>query len=529
MTPIIALLIIGATVATGVLVIAARSLNKNAVVMEQSLALTALSTQRVALENLAFDYTWWDEISENIVDRYDPKWADGNIGSYLTDAYAINHAFVIDETGRTRAAFLDGEPDLEFDALGYLPYDVDLLIARAQEASYAFPVAHSGIALLDGRPHLVAVCAITPEELPDPVPERTKRPVLVLAKHLDEVLLSELAESYLLDKLRFVREDEPAGTTSLELRSVNGSLAGRLEWRSVEPGTAFVDQYWPALVGTFVCMMLLTIIFLRRADRNWWDVMQLRVRLTDEMHARRHDAGIAHMQRLNVVGEMATTLAHELNQPLTSISSYAQGCVNRLRPGEPVSPDIVEAMKQIVGQAERADAIIRRIREFVRRDSVEPVPTNINTLLQETAILLHSDLRDGDTHVDWQLDEDLPKVMINPVQLQQVFVNLIQNAIDAMGQVDPSNRRLKVSTRDLGVGEIEVTLVDNGHGFTADALEHAFDPFFTTKGSGMGMGLAISRSIVEAHHGDLTIASAPDGGAVFRMTLPIRGEKNEPG
>ncbi|MEQ8666821.1 MAG: ATP-binding protein [Rhodospirillales bacterium] len=527
MAPVIALLVIGAVVATTVLVVASKSLNENVLQSEQLLSRTAMSAQQEALSNLAFDYTWWDDIALNIIEEYDPEWADGNIGSYLHDTYAISHSFVVDEEGRTRSAFILRKSVPDADALEILPDDVGVLVARARKASYAQPIPHAGFTLLDATLHLVTASAITPEQVPDPLPAETARPVLILAKAIGPELLAEMGEAYTLENFRFVRGASPPGSTWIDLKGINGAPIGRLVWQSNKPGTEFVDRYWPALAGTFIGMMLLAVYFLRRADQNWWDVMQLRVRLTDEMHARRHEAGIAHLQRLNVVGEMATTLAHELNQPLTSISSYAQGCVDRLRPGEPATPDILDAMKQIVAQAERADGIIRRIRDFVRRDAAELVPMNLNTLIQETAILLHSALRDGGVRVEWRLADDLPDVVANPVQLQQVFVNLIQNAIDAMQKVEPADRRIKIATKDLGVGEVELIMVDNGHGFTSEALERAFDPFFTTKGSGMGMGLAISRSIVEGHGGDLTVASAPEGGAVFRLTLPIRGGKTD--
>jgi len=524
--PIMALLIVGASVAAAVLVIAAHSLNDNAAATEISLARTAMATQRRAVGSLSFDYAWWDEVTVNIVDTYDSAWADGNIGSYLADTYGLDYSFVIDADGRTLAAFVDGAEDVNFDVLGRLPAGLATLIDRAREASWDPPEAYTALMLIEGELHVVSVCAITPEDSPAAVPEGVVRPVLGMVKPIGEDLLTEVGEDFHLDGLTFTSEaltDDVPDRISLPLTAVDGAVLGHLVWIADQPGTRFIERYWPTVLAVFLFMILLVMYFLRRADMSWRDATRLRLRLVQEQQARQHEADLAHFQRINVIGEMATTLAHEINQPLTSISSYAQGCVERLRSGQPASPDMIEALKKIVAQAERAGAIVRRVRGFVRRDDSSTAPADLNGLVKDTMPLLESGIRENRIRVELDLDSSLPWPSINAVQLQQVLVNLVQNAVDAMSDED-GVRKLTIRTRPSRDGGVAMFVGNSGAGPDQQLVDKMFDPFFTTKPGGMGMGLTISRSIVEAHGGDLSVIAPAYGGTEVRVSLPANKE-----
>lgn len=248
-----------------------------------------------------------------------------------------------------------------------------------------------------------------------------------------------------------------------------------------------------------------------------------------EQQSRQHQSELVHVCRLSTMGEMATGLAHELNQPLSAIVNFASGCVRRLQAGIGGEAELVDAMAQITLQAERASEIIKRLRTLVSKRPQEHTLANINHLVLEVASFVEYEANRYQIETEIDLAEDGLPAMVDLVQIEQVLLNLVRNAIDALKQVDIDQRHLTLKTHRIDDHHIEVIVKDSGPGITSDNLAHLFDSFFSTKETGMGMGLAISRKIIEAHHGELKATSEFGQGAVFMIVLPTNPELELPG
>jgi PAS domain S-box-containing protein len=239
-----------------------------------------------------------------------------------------------------------------------------------------------------------------------------------------------------------------------------------------------------------------------------------------------HDADLqrrelAHLMRVAVMGELSGTIAHELNQPLTAILSNAEAA--RLLLAKP-SPDLTEvggALTDIVHESKRAGAVIDRMRGLLKKDQRPPEAIDLNALIRSTVDLLHSELIARRFTVALQLAPDLPQILGDGVQLQQVLLNLVMNAMDAMAATPLPRQPIVVATRLNEAGAIETTVTDRGSGIPPAAAGRAFEPFFTTKPHGLGLGLAISSTIVGMHGGQLALVDTADGGARASFTLPV--------
>jgi two-component system sensor kinase FixL len=220
---------------------------------------------------------------------------------------------------------------------------------------------------------------------------------------------------------------------------------------------------------------------------------------------------------------MASALAHEINQPLAAISNYMKGS-RRLLAGstDPNTPKIESAMDRAAEQALRAGQIIRRLRDFVSRGESEKRVESLSKLIEEAGALGLAGAREQNVQLRFSLDPDADLVLADRVQIQQVLVNLFRNALEAMAQ--SPQRELVVANTRVDDDMIEVEVSDTGSGFQGDVIPNLFQTFFTTKETGMGVGLSISRSIIEAHGGRMWAESNPSGGATFRFTLPAADE-----
>jgi two-component system sensor kinase FixL len=252
--------------------------------------------------------------------------------------------------------------------------------------------------------------------------------------------------------------------------------------------------------------------------------------LTEQQEAKRRiqdlQAELLHASRLSVMGQMASTMAHELNQPLTAVTNYLEAGRQLLATGAAGPSRIDEIMEKAIAQAQRAGEVIRRLRSFVSKGETERRLHNLNQLVEEALALALIGTRQHNVRASLELDDSLPLVLIDPVQIQQVVLNLVRNAVEAMEQVE--RRELVVGTRAIPDREVaEVTVADSGPGIAPELADRLFQPFITTKKSGMGLGLSICREIVETHHGRLTAAPGTSGGAVFRVTLPTMGREEE--
>ncbi|WP_409998092.1 sensor protein FixL [Bradyrhizobium sp. SZCCHNR1053] len=235
---------------------------------------------------------------------------------------------------------------------------------------------------------------------------------------------------------------------------------------------------------------------------------------------------LVHVSRLSAMGEMASALAHELNQPLAAISNYMKGSRRLLAgSGDPNTPKIESAMDRAAEQAIRAGQIIRRLRDFVSRGESEKRVESLSKLIEEAGALGLSGAREQNVQLRFQLNPEADLVLADRVQIQQVLVNLFRNALEAMSH--SARRELSATNRRLGDDLIEVSVSDTGTGFHDDVMPNLFKTFFTTKDTGMGVGLSISRSIIEAHGGRMWAENNEAGGATFRFTLPAASTRVE--
>ncbi len=243
-----------------------------------------------------------------------------------------------------------------------------------------------------------------------------------------------------------------------------------------------------------------------------------------EEAARQSEARLNHFARLSTMGEMAAGLAHEINQPLTAIATFSQAATRMLaRPESIEREDLSEALDQITAQALRAGEVIRRLRAFVKNREVRHERVDCRRVVEDSRLLLEADARSNNVQLRLQVADSLPPITADPVQLQQVLINLVRNAIEASIDVPGAHREVVVSAKLDGEGMVEVAVADHGHGLSPEAAERLFHPFFTTKPSGTGLGLVISSSIIRAHHGRLAYRSTPGGGCTFFFTLPPLG------
>lgn len=250
------------------------------------------------------------------------------------------------------------------------------------------------------------------------------------------------------------------------------------------------------------------------------------VRDLSEQHAAREALAeqrekLAHVGRLSIMGEMTASIAHEINQPLTAIAMYAQSSLKLLQRPQPDLGRLAEALEKLSNQSLRAGAIIERIQRFARAQEGRREVVALNALLLDLLKLAEGDARINDIQISFELQEGLPPVQVDPIQIQQVALNLVRNAIDAMQEVGCRfGNAIVIRSRRLDNGRLEVAVSDQGPGVAQDQIDLLFKPFHTTKKDGMGMGLSICRTIIAEHNGELAFRGGTDGGASFYFTLP---------
>jgi two-component system, LuxR family, sensor kinase FixL len=241
-----------------------------------------------------------------------------------------------------------------------------------------------------------------------------------------------------------------------------------------------------------------------------------------ETERRLHElqADLIHVSRLSAMGELASALAHELNQPLTAISNYLLAAQQLIELGPEHAQRTSEIIGKSVDQAMRAGQIIRQLRSFIQKREVERAPAEIEKVVDEASALAFIGLKEKGIRVSIEREGTLPEVPIDRIQIQQVLINLIRNAVDAM---EGQNRRELTIRISADEGEVRISIIDTGSGIPRDMEEKLFRAFTTSKATGMGVGLSISLSIVEAHNGRLWFEANPSGGTIFHMALPLSG------
>jgi two-component system sensor kinase FixL len=247
-------------------------------------------------------------------------------------------------------------------------------------------------------------------------------------------------------------------------------------------------------------------------------VRDLTERQNTEARLQELQAELVHMSRFTALGEMASTLAHEINQPLTAIANYLKGCRRLLEQSEDERTLMLRSgVEKAAEQALRAGQVIRHLREFVARGESERHVENLPKLIQEASALGLVGAKEIGVRVSYNFDAQAELVLADRIQIQQVLLNLIRNAIEVMEDV--ARRELRIETHARDGGLVEVSVADTGRGLAPEVAERLFQPFVTTKKHGMGVGLSICRTIVEGHGGRIWAESAPGEGTAFRFTL----------
>ncbi len=275
-----------------------------------------------------------------------------------------------------------------------------------------------------------------------------------------------------------------------------------------------------------------------RDEHDWPDALVPRVQLLGEVFAsvlarqeaerREHEAEVqaAHAARVGTISVFAASLAHELTQPLSAILSNAQAAQRFLARDPPETERVVEILADIVKSDKRAGEIIARLRSLLRKEEAQHQPVDMNEVVQEVLALTRSDFLNRRVSVRTELAPQLPAVSGDRVQLQQVLLNLLINGCDAMAG-SKTQRDIVVRSESGPGGNVRVSVADRGKGILPQDLERIFEPFVTTKPHGMGLGLAVCRSIVKAHNGKLSAANNPDGGATLSIALPANGSPTD--
>jgi len=370
-------------------------------------------------------------------------------------------------------------------------------------------------------------CSVMPIDLRD----RT-----VFTVYLRDITLTENAERQIKSLAKFASEN-PSPVLRVNSKGViiyaNVASDALLHYWGCERGQT-LPLYWRNLVfeslqdglnreyeinldEQIISLLMAPVLELDYVNLYGRDITLVR---QAEQQSRKHQSDLVHVCRVSTMGEMATGLAHELNQPLSAIVNFASGCVRRLQAGIGGEAELVDAMAQITAQAERAGEIIKRLRTLVSKRPHEQSEVNLNNLVLEVVSFVEYDANKSHIEVSLELYRGELLVKVDLVQIEQVILNLVRNAIDALKQEGLQQRKLELATRRISQDEVEVMVRDSGPGISAETVEHLFDAFFSTKESGMGMGLAISRKIVESHRGKISVISEPGRGAEFHIILP---------
>lgn len=307
----------------------------------------------------------------------------------------------------------------------------------------------------------------------------------------------------------------------------------RENMRRVFAGESVVYEFRSTTLKGRTCWMETHAVPLRDARGEVYALLGITRDTTEhkwaEEQGRRHQTELARVARLSTMGEMATGLAHELNQPLAAIANFARGCIRRLRTGEVVPAELIEPLEEVCEQAERAGEIMRHVRDFVRKSEPRMTAVDINQVVRSVVKFTEHEARQHETVVTLQLAPQQPRVWADSIMIEQVVCNLVRNAVEAMAETRSQRREILIRTVPHDGDIVEIEVVDTGPGIDETVIDNVFDQFFTTKTEGVGMGLSISRSIVESHGGSIR-AESRAGGATFRFTLqaiPVKLSRDE--
>ena len=247
------------------------------------------------------------------------------------------------------------------------------------------------------------------------------------------------------------------------------------------------------------------------------DITDLKRAEEERERLRQLEADLAHINRVSMMGELAASLAHEIKQPIAAAVINAKACVRWLRRDAPDIAEACEAASRMVNDATRVADILDRVRSLYRRDTTQRELVDVNEIIREMIVLLHDKANRNSISIRTELDAGLAAITADRVQLQQVLMNLMLNGFEAMKD---TSGELTITSKKTADGLLQISVSDSGIGIAPDRTDRIFEAFFTTKPQGTGMGLSISRKIIESHGGRLWAAGAPGRGATFQFTLP---------
>ena len=475
------------------------------------------------LRQLVFDYTWWDQAIENLIEEPNLEWASATIGIHAAETFDISETFVVSEQDRTLFAYRDGvlSRDEAFSSFGE---GLNELVAAARRTPMIEPRPVSAFLLKDGVVHLVAASALTPE---NPTTEQLAyrpRPVLVHTRALTVSVLTMLSEQFGFHDLTIMPDRPAKGADRLCAPLPNGSgvPAGWFVWTPPHPGSALFVQVLPWLVAGVLILLGLAYVFIRRV------VAVVREVAADTLSLTEKDRQLAQTSKLAVVGEMAAGVVHELNQPLNIIRMATDSTRETLRanPGDPSPDEIDRQLSVIGGQTRRMAETIQSMRIFSRDDYGRKIAFDPVRATNQVLSWLRPELAERSIGVSLRAPAKCGRIYGEPSRFEQVIVNLVLNARDAVRQ-HQENSGIASGEISIEVSEnlendaVVVEVRDNGGGVPEEHMERLFEPFFTTKspGDGTGLGLSISHGIVGGMNGILTVSNVGDG-AVFQIELP---------
>jgi two-component system sensor histidine kinase TtrS len=311
---------------------------------------------------------------------------------------------------------------------------------------------------------------------------------------------------------------------------------GPYQWLAQTSLRQLWEHYWQWIVFFFMALLygawhmarvehLVNVRTQQLSEMNDQLKQEIKERLNAEHETHLRQTELAHVSRISAVGELASGMAHELNQPLSAINSYAQGTTMRLQADEISNAELIDISQHITAQAERAGSIIQRFRSFLRKEDVVCTDVDLNKAITEALELFASEVSKHLINIELQLADRLPPVCAELIQVEQVILNLLRNAAEAMQAIDNNTRQIRI-TSEYQDNVIRISISDNGPGMTDDVAKYLFDPFFTTKTEGLGLGLSISHSIMEAQRGRLELIEHGNQGVTFTLTWPVyRGKE----
>jgi two-component system sensor histidine kinase DctS len=311
--------------------------------------------------------------------------------------------------------------------------------------------------------------------------------------------------------------------------AIDGSMSRHLRNMAGGAPREGYEARWVHADGSAVDVMIFEAPLVDAAGRQigWMgSIVDITARRRADERERRQVELLATQARLTTLGEVASALAHQLNQPLTAIAGYNAGVLRALERSGTAEPVLLDAVRRLGEQAAEAGRIVQRIRGFLSRRAPQRERCEVAEIVQRALTLLRRDLRQQGVEVETAIAAALPAVRADPVLVEQVLINLVRNAADALATVVPARVRISAAPAGAtapaaGVRFVRIDVEDNGPGLRGRGIEQLSAPFYSTKPEGMGMGLAICRSVVEAHHGALEALASPLGGARLSFSLPV--------